>query len=569
MLTRSTTLFEALQQTAADYGDDRGIRYFATLDIEEYRSFAALDHRARIIGQALTGAGHSPGGRAVIAMTPGLLWADAVYGILYAGLSFVPTANGGFDSGSAIAGRVADIARASEASFILIDRKMRANLGEEVHLLGAPVLVIEDLLTAGDADAWVSPEVDGDAPASMFFTSGSTGDPKGVVSTHRGLLATAEAAEELLQADRDSTLVGWLPLHHAMGLIMQVLVPAINGGQAVLTTTEQFQRRPMSWLQLISDHRATLSLAGNFAFALCTQFATDEQVADLDLSNMKYFVSGSEPVRPETVTAFIDRFTPSGLKATAIAPAFGMTEAMFISTKPAGVVYRALGVDAASLEHGVLVPSGAPDSVQLISCGVAASHTRLAIVDPDSRVELPESRVGEIWISSPCVSPGYFGRPDATAETFGFALSGDDRTYMRSGDLGAIVDGELFVTGRLKDVIIVRGRNIYPQDVEAAATALSPALGIGAAFELDGATTVGLLVEYDPAAAESVDAEQLVAHVRHELEERFSLPSVAVGLVPTGSVPRTATGKVRRKPARALLESRTLTLLHSIGFDSR
>jgi acyl-CoA synthetase (AMP-forming)/AMP-acid ligase II len=325
----------------------------------------------------------------------------------------------------------------------------------------------------------------------------------------------------------------------------------------------------MSWLQLISDHRATLSLAGNFAFALCTQFATDEQVADLDLSSMKYFVSGSEPVRPETVTAFIDRFTPSGLNATAIAPAFGMTEAMFISTKPAGVVYRALGVDAASLEHGVLVPSGAPDSVQLISCGVAASHTRLAIVDPDSRVELPESRVGEIWISSPCVSPGYFRRPDATAETFGFALSGDDRTYMRSGDLGAIVDGELFVTGRLKDVIIVRGRNIYPQDVEAAAAALSPALGIGAAFELDGATTVGLLVEYDPAAAESVDAEQLVAHVRHELEERFSLPSVAVGLVPTGSVPRTATGKVRRKPARALLESRTLTLLHSIGFDSR
>jgi acyl-CoA synthetase (AMP-forming)/AMP-acid ligase II len=350
-----------------------------------------------------------------------------------------------------------------------------------------------------------------------------------------------------------------------------VLVPAINGGQSVLTTTEQFQRRPMSWLQLISDHRATLTLAGNFAFALCTQFATDEQVADLDLSSMKYFVSGSEPVRPETVAAFVERFTPSGLSPTAIAPAFGMTEAMFISTKPAGVVYRALAVEAASLEHGELVPSSEPDAVELISCGVAASHTRLAIVDPDTLVELPESRVGEIWISSPSVSPGYFRRPDATAETFGFTLEGDDRSYMRSGDLGAIVDGELFVTGRLKDVIILRGRNIYPQDIEAAAAALSATLGVGAAFELDGQSApVGVVVEYDPEAT-GPDGEatgDLLARMSRELVERFSLPSVAIALATVGSVPRTPTGKVRRKPARAMLDGGLIPLVDSIGFDT-
>ena len=571
MLTRSTTLFEALRQTAAEFGDDRGIRYFASLEFEEYRGFAALDLRARAIAEALAGQGHTPGGRAVIAMTPGLLWADAVYGILYAGLSFVPTANGGFDSGAAIAGRVADIVRASEASTVLVDRKMLTKLGDESHLLGVPLLIIEDLLAAGDAEAWTAPDLSGDAPASMFFTSGSTGDPKGVVSTHRGLLATAEAAGELLQADRDSTLVGWLPLHHAMGLIMQLVVPAINGGQSVLTTTEQFQRRPMSWLQLISDHRATLTLAGNFAFALCTQFATDEQVAGLDLSSMKYFVSGSEPVRPETVAAFVERFAPSGLSATAIAPAFGMTEAMFISTKPAGAIYRTLAVDSGKLEHGWIEPSSAGDAVELISCGVAASHTTLAIVDPDTLVALPESQVGEIWISSPSVSPGYFRRPDATAETFGFTLRGDDRSYMRSGDLGAIVDGELFVTGRLKDVIILRGRNIYPQDIEAAAAALSPALGIGAAFELEGhSAPVGVVVEYDPEAAGS-DAEatgQLLVRMSRELVDRFSLPSVAIALAAAGSVPRTPTGKVRRKPARGMLESGNIPLVDSIGFDA-
>jgi acyl-CoA synthetase (AMP-forming)/AMP-acid ligase II len=567
--TRSTTLFTALQRTASEHGDDRGIRYFATLETEEYRGYAELERNARAIAQALVAAGHVPGERAVIAMTSGLLWIDALYGILAAGLSVVPTASGGFDAGTAIADRVATIARASEASIVLVDRKMLANLGVEAHLLGAPALVVEDLLADGDADAWTAPDVDGDAMACMLFTSGSTGEPKGVVGTHATLLAAAHATNELVFVGPDPVLVGWLPLHHAMGLMMQVLAPTTLGAQVVLTATEQFQRRPMSWLQLISDHRATVSLAGNFAFALCVKFSTDAQVADLDLSSIRCFVSGSEPVRPETVAAFVERFAPSGLDPNSIAPAFGTTEAMLVSAKPDGVPYRLLSVDPASLELGRVVPAEGA-SIELISCGTPASGTTLAIVDPDSLAALPEGRIGELWISAPGLSPGYFRRPDATAEAFGFTLPGDDRSYMRTGDLGTLVDGELFITGRLKDVIILRGRNIYPQDLEAAAAALSPALGIGAAFELERRSAfVGVIVEFDAqeAGAEAEDPDALLRRVSRDLLDRFSLPSVAVGLVPLGAVPRTPTGKVRRKPARAMLDSQELTMLNSIGCD--
>ncbi len=571
MPPESKTALEALARTAAEYGDARGIRHFATLEESEFRSFAALERRARTIGQALTAAGYVPGERAVIALSQGLLWADAVYGILAAGLAFVPTANSAYEGAAAIAGRVGGIVEASGASVIVTDRTILTAMGDDVEALGAPVVLVEDLIADGDADQWRAPDVEGDSLAYLLFTSGSTGEPKGVMGTHAGLLSAAHATSELVFDGPESVLVGWLPLHHAMGLMLQVIAPATIGAQIVLTTTAQFQRRPMSWLQLISDHGATVSLAGNFAFDLCVKFATDEQVANLDLSSIRCFISGSEPVRPATVAAFVDRFAPTGLDPHAIAPAFGTTEAMLVSAKPDGVPYRLLRVDPAELERGRIVPSAAAGSVELISCGTPASGTTLAIVDPDTLATLPEGRVGELWISSPAVSPGYFRRPDATAEAFGFTLPGDDRTYVRSGDLGALVDGELFITGRLKDVIILRGRNIHPQDLEAAAAALSPALGVGAAFELEGRSAfVGVIVEYDAqeVAPDGEDPEMLLSRVSRELLDRFSLPSVAVGLVPVGAVPRTATGKVRRKPAKALLDSRDLTLLNSIGFDA-
>lgn len=551
------TAYDALHRNAAEFDDTRGITFYTSSTVTDFRGFAELDRRARAIGAALQARGYGVGERVVVALSPGLGWADAVYGVLYGGLAFVPAPTTAFGPSDVLAARLAGIADASEAAVIITDSAVLSSLGEDAAAIADRAVVLDDLLRESDPDSWADPGVDGGALAYLFFTSGSTGDPKGVMGTHGGLLATARAGAELFLLDRESTMVGWLPLHHAMGLLVQIVIPAMNGGQAVLSTTEQFQRRPISWLQLMSRHRATVSLAGNFAFALCVQFATDEQVAGLDLSSLRCLVSGSEPVRPETVAAFVDRFRSAGLDPVTVTPAFGMTEAMLVSVKAPGDGYRATDVDPTALELGEFAPTDGA-STELISCGIPPADTTIAIVDPDSLTRLPERRVGEIWISSPSVSLGYFGRPEATAETFGFSLPGDDRLYMRSGDLGVLSDGELYVTGRLKDVIILRGRNIYPQDIEAAAAALSPALGVGAAFEIsDHSAPVGLVVEYDatvtPASPEEL--AELTEKVAAEVVRRFSLPSVATRFVPVGTVPRTPTGKVRRKMARSLFES--------------
>jgi acyl-CoA synthetase (AMP-forming)/AMP-acid ligase II len=570
-LSTPTTAIDALQRTAAAHGDDRGITYHATLDDSEFRGYGELDRRARAIADALASKGYEVGDRAVVAVSPGLPWADALYGVLYAGLAFVPAPTGGYVDGSALADRVASMARAADAAVVLTDETIGAILRGAGVELPVPAVVLTDLLTEGSAAAWEPPAIDGEATAVIFFTSGSTGDPKGVIGTHGSLMATVDVAAELFGQGPEATLVGWAPLHHAMGLLLQVIVPVSSGGRTVVSTTELFQRRPMSWLQLISRYRGTVSVAGNFAYGLCVKFATDEQVSELDLSSLVTLISGSEPVRPETVAAFVERFSPAGLDPSTIAPALGMTEAMLVATKPLGTRFIVRRVDGDRLEHGELVPTDDEHATEVISNGRPPSGATVRIVHPETGEVVPDGTVGEIWISSAMVSPGYFRRPDATAETFGHRIAGDDLSYMRSGDLGVVLDDELYITGRLKEVIILRGRNVYPQDIEAAASALSPALGIAAAFELsEGQPPVGVLVEYDTAdLPDDQDADELLGLVGSELARRFSLPSVAVGLVAPGSVPRTATGKVRRRPARALVESGSLTFLHTTGFGAR
>ncbi|MCR2808877.1 MULTISPECIES: AMP-binding protein [unclassified Microbacterium] len=563
-MPQPTTLVESLQATADMHGNERGLRFYDAPESSAVRGWGDLDVRARTIAAALSAEGFGADDTAVIALEPGLLWADAAYGVLYAGLGFAPMPV----AGPALAARIAALAQAAAATVLVADQSVVDLLGEEVHTLGIRVLTVEELVEAGDPQSWIAPAVTADSTAILMFTSGSTGDPKGVIATHGSLLATARACAESLSMGSESTAVGWSPLHHAMGLLLQVITPASTGGQSVVTATAQFQKRPMLWLQLMSTHRATVSFAGNFAFALCTQLATDEQIAQLDLSSLEVLLSGSEPVRIDTVNAFLERFAATGLSATTVAPAMGMTEAMLISVKPAGEPFVALEVDAEQFESGTLVPALEGRTVQIVSCGRAIPSTDLAIVDPETLCAAPEGTIGELWISSPSVSPGYFRRPDATAETFGHRLAGDERDYLRSGDLAAVLDGELFVTGRLKEVIILRGRNIYPQDIEAAVAALSPSLGIAAAFELDGARAgVGVVIEVDEETmAEAGETLQGLGILAHEkVTSHFSVPAVSVTLTTVGSLPRTATGKVRRKPTRTLLESGGLPIRHCAG----
>ncbi|SDH64159.1 fatty acyl-AMP ligase [Microbacterium pygmaeum] len=563
------TLVDALRQNARELGNENGILYYDAPDSSQYRGFADLDLRARTIADSLAKRGYTPGQTVTIGLTSGLDWADAAWGVLYAGLALVPAPVAGYGTGAALGERVAAIARSAEASVFLTDKAVVARLGDAASDPALPALLLEDLIAEGDPETWTPPAIDGDSLAYLLFTSGSTGDPKGVIATHGTVLGTANAAAQLWGTDPTATLVGWSPMHHIMGLMLQVIIPGVSGAKAVVTSTEQFQRRPITWLQLISKHKGTSTAAGNFAFALVTQLVTDEQLAELDLSSLQVMFSGSEPVRPETVRAFLDRFAPAGVREDMIAPVMGMTEANLISGKFPGEAMVMRNFDAAGIEAGRLIPAEGEGSVSWVSCGRPQENTTVVIVDPDTFMPVPDGTVGEIWVASPMVSPGYFRRPDATAETFGRSLPGSDKSFMRTGDLAAFLDGELYVTGRLKEMIIVRGRNLYPQDLEAASRQVSPAVGISAAFELQGhPSVVGIVLEYnEEALAESGDTlDELAASVRETLIKRSSLPSLAVAFVKESTLPRTPTGKVRRTPTRTQIEQGELPAVLSVGF---
>jgi len=570
-MTEKQTMVDALRTNAQEVGNERGILFYETPESSQYRGLADLDERARTIAHALSERGYRPGERVVIGFTDGLGWVDAVWGLLYAGLALVPAPIAGYGTGAALSSRVEEITRAAEASLFVTDAGVLERLGGGLLESDIPMVKLDELLIEGDPNAWARPPIDADSMTHLLFTSGSTGDPKGVIATHGTMMGLTSMTPEWLGLDRDSVIVGWAPMHHAMGLIFQVLFPAVVGCNAVVTSTEQFQRRPVFWLQLISRHSGTITVAGNFAFALVTQLATEEQIAALDLSSLRAMACGSEPVRPETVQGFLQRFKTTGLSPDVISPSMGMTEGLVFTAKFINEPMITRSFNRSQLESGHLVParSAGEDAVEMVSCGHPHESTTLVIVDPDTLLPVPDGTIGEIWVSSPMVSPGYFRRPDATAETFGLTLPGSEKSFLRSGDLAAVVDGQLYVTGRLKEMIIIRGRNLYPQDIEAVTRSISPAVGISAAFELEGhPSAVGIVLEQnDEALAESGESlDDLGARVRETLLHSFSLPSVAVAFVPETALPRTPTGKIRRTSTRSMVERAELPITYSSGF---
>lgn len=571
MTEQRLNLVDSLVANATSVGDARGILYYSSPTESSFRGFAQIDARARAIATALRDRGHRPGDIAVIALPSGFDFIEAVFGVLYAGLAIAPAALSGIGT-SAGTNRIAGMVRTAQAAAIITDATLisaTAEDGDPSQLLGAPVLDIAELAAAGDAARWERPEIDDSTLAALVFTSGSTGEPKGVMMSYGGLLPMLAASFVATKATADSVFVGWAPLHHVMGFFMQIVYPAMLGASGVVTSPEQFQRRPMFWLQMIHDHRGTHSVAGNFAFDLCARFATDEQVADLDLSSLVCLFSGSEPVRTETVARFVERFAPSGVRPEMIVPAYGSTEALFVTMKKIGTPTRIERFDASALELGTLEPATEARAFEMVSCGPAPDQGHLVIVDPETFVEVPEGTVGEIWFRSPWVSPGYWKNPTATEDTFGGLLADDPEKlrFYRSGDLGAVLQGDIFITGRLKDLIIIRGRNIYPQDLEAAATRVRQGVGIGSAFELaDQPTEVGIVLEFDAEQLPESELPRVLEDVRSALVKEFSLPSIGVAFLAPGGVPRTPAGKVRRSTARTMLLAGELPVVVGDGF---
>ena len=411
----------------------------------------------------------SPGDRALLLYPPGLAFIEAFLACLAAGIIAIPAYP---PRANRKAERQWSIIEDASPSLILtssqVAPKNRLQIPPGAH---SSYLVTDELTIGGDPD-WRPPTLGPSTVAFLQYTSGSTGAPRGVMITHGNIAANEQQVEASFCHTQDSVMVSWLPLFHDMGLIGGVLQPLYVGFPAVLMSPVTFLREPVEWLRAISQYRGTTSGAPNFAYDHCVKYITEEQKKGLDLSSWQIAYNGAEPVRGETLDRFTEAFAGCGFRRQAFFPCYGLAEATLIvsggppSRTPTRVYVRGSALEANRL---VEVQADDPDARQLVSSGRTAGETRVLIVDPETGTECPPDKVGEIWLASDSVALGYWNRPEETQETFRARLATTgEGPFLRTGDAGFVRDGELVITGRLKDLIIIRGRNLYPQDIEAA-----------------------------------------------------------------------------------------------------
>lgn len=532
---------------------------------DEALTAGGLDVAARARAAALTERGLA-GANAVILQPTGLEFPKTLLATQLAGVTGapvkVPTRGSGLD-------RARAIARDSRARAVLTTTAVRDELlavfgdpGELGRLDWICTDEIPDALAGDFRDRRVDP----DATAMLQYTSGSTGAPKGVQISHRNFCANAaDMADRWPFPSGASGLLSWLPVYHDMGLLCSVVLPLWTSAPSHLIPTDEFARRPMRWLTELSRTRATHSGGSNYAFEMVLRAAATTP-PDLDLSSWRVALVAAEPVRRHTVERFAAAFAPYGLDPGAICPAYGLAEnTLKVTGSRSGERPRTLWVSGRALSTGRadVLPGAGPDAVPLISCGRPDGRSAVAVVDPETHRSVDGAAVGEIWIDGPCVATGYFGRPEESAQTFrAHVLDGDpERTFLRTGDLGFLYEEELFVVGRLRDVIHHDGRRLSPQDVEHTVEHAAPGLfpACAAAFAPSPGAGLVIVLEVNGRVVRETPAEELRALVRKAVEERHEVPVVEVVLIRRGTLPRTTSGKVQRRACREAHADRTLT----------
>jgi acyl-CoA synthetase (AMP-forming)/AMP-acid ligase II len=550
------TLVHLLLSRASDRGGNAYTFLSDDGDPTETIGYDGLADRALAIAGLLQEAG-AVGEPILLIFPPGLDYVAAFLGCVCAGAIAVPAYPPDPLRMSRTVPRLAALVADAGARFALTTEPIRAL----VQAMGAEVtggLSSMCWLATPQADAstrrsWRQPDSRPEDPALLQYTSGSTGTPRGIVLSHANLLHNSAAIHACFGHGPDSRGVIWLPPYHDMGLIGGVLQPLFGGFPVVLMSPLCFLARPVRWLAAITRFRATTSGGPNFAYDLCVRKTTPEQRAELDLSTWDLAFDGAEPIRSDTLDRFAAAFAPSGFRREAFYPCYGLAEGTLIASggrKGAGPSVRTFGVEA--IERGVAHPSPGEATRPLVGCGEVLPDQQIRIVDPERRVELPQGCVGEIWLRGPSVALGVWKDEAQTRESFGATLAGGSAPYLRTGDLGFMDGDELFVTGRRKDLVIVHGRNLYPQDLEATALACHPALrpGGAVAFSVDvgGEERLVLVLEGDPKRLQ--DAEVVLDQISAAVRSAHDLVAHEVLLLPPGELPKTSSGKVQRRATR-------------------
>jgi 7-keto-8-aminopelargonate synthetase-like enzyme/acyl-CoA synthetase (AMP-forming)/AMP-acid ligase II/acyl carrier protein len=552
----SQNLVELLRWRARHQPDQRAFTFL--LDGEttaEHLTYAALDRQARTIAAHLQRVS-DPGDRALLLYPTGLPYIAAFFGCLYAGVIAVPAYP---PTRRRSLSRLRTMLAEAQPACALTTSALQAEIVKhdvEQTLRTSLGWLATDALVPG---AWQEPSVTGDTLAFLQYTSGSTASPRGVMVSHGNVLHNERLMRDAFRHAENTVVVGWVPLYHDMGLIGNVLHAVYLGVPSILMAPLAFLQKPVRWLRAITRYRATTSCAPNFGYKLCVRTITREQRVGLDLSSWAVAISGAEPVQADSLQRFGAAFASCGFRREAFYPCYGLAEAtLFVSGVKRGATPVVHVVDARALEQHRVSPvvRDHRDGQPIVSCGQPAGDQRVVVVDPVTCRPCAADRVGELWVAGASVAGGYWQRPEETAETFRAVLADTGAgPFLRTGDLGFVLDGEVCITGRLKDLLILRGQNHYPHDiewtVERSHRALRP--GSGAAFTVDVEGEEQLIVaqEVERGALRTVDVEAVAWAIRRAVAERHALQVHAVVLLGPRTLPRTSSGKVRRHACRA------------------
>ncbi|HET8890737.1 MAG TPA: amino acid adenylation domain-containing protein [Candidatus Angelobacter sp.] len=526
-------------------------------------SYKELDGRARAIASRIMEQAQ-PGDRALLLYAPGLEFLPAFFACLYGRIIAVPAYPPHRNRNLL---RLLAIVRDAQPKVILTTAallaKLRAAMAESVEFRGIDLLAT-DAVPQECAHQYKRPVVERDTVAFLQYTSGSTNNPKGVMITHENLLHNAAAVYHAVEQGPSDSYVSWLPVFHDMGFMAGVLQPIYAGSPCMQMSPAAFLEKPARWLKAISHYKATTSGGPNFAYELCVNKIPEAERSQLDLSSWSVAFNGAEPIRAETVARFTAAFAPCGFRENVFYPCYGLAEATLMvsgGSRRANPVVRRF--EKKSLEnHQVnLSHEGSPSSA-LVGCGGSLPDQEVAIVDP---VELsPTQQIGEIWVKGPSVAAGYWNSPEETGHAFHAFIKGTgDGPFLRTGDLGFMNNGELFIAGRLKDLLIIRGQNHYPQDIELTVERCDAILpsGCGAAFSVDFNGEERLVVVQEAASRKDSDLAKTIQLIRQRIAEVHELAPCAVVLVRTSTIPKTSSGKIQRHACKAAFLSESLKVI--------
>lgn len=595
------TLPELLRFRAARH-PQRAAAIFVDDDGNETRlTYAQLWQQSITVANALSplavaNRSHGPleAPRALLLFPPGLEFLPAFMGAQLAGWIPVPTS---YPKPHRAMPRLNSVARDCSPGAILTSSQTLSTLDTR-HLdpvaAALPMVAVDSpAMLSGNLNWETSDVVSPESIALLQYTSGSTNEPKGVIVSQRNVMANLAAIASSFglesdhsAADHAPTAVSWLPYFHDMGLVGGVLAPLFLGYRSVFTSPQSFVLRPIRWLKLISDYQASVSGGPNFAYELCADRIAPSQMQSLDLSSLRVAYCGAEPIRARTLHTFTQRFSSVGFRKSSFYPCYGLAEATLLAAGGAGPgIPRVIELDRSALrESRVELLSGRSKraALALVACGSATSGTSLKIVDPETAIELPERSIGEVWLQGDSITAGYWNRPEENARRFGTlkvsrkpglmnrwfhrghmspsALSATpaessatpEPNYLRTGDLGFLDDGLLYITGRIKDIVIIRGRNYAPQDIEQSVLDLgAPLQGRCVAISVEGPRAEGLAIIAEVARdASEASFHMLVRNIRRAVIDEHEIDPRLVLLVRPGSIPMTTSGKVQRSACR-------------------